>query len=337
MDTNLPTNPENASSSDVEGLLAQAAASLPPAASAASPAPPAEKSAPAPRVFRRLSSFSTTESRKLKGRHEDFIRSLTARLGGHLRVEVGLKLSRLETIPFENLLEEFANPTHIALLKLEPLKAACLLEIPPQLGLSIVDRELGGSGDCLDTDRPLTEIESRIISRIVEMIMGEWCQCWGDMMELRTVLTGHESNGAFIQSPSPDEMMLVATVEVQLGELTKPINFAFPYAALEPLIHKLNVQPETDKKPAAKTTAPAPKWNPALNDLNIKLTAEIPSLKITTKELAKLKTGDVILLEPEVFQNLRLSLAHTPKFLASAGRCGPRWAAKITKLIDPPA
>ena len=155
------------------------------------------------------------------------------------------------------------------------------------------------------------------------------------MLELRTTLIGHESNGAFLQSHSPDTVMLVVGVEMQIGELTKQIHFCFPYLALEPLIHKLNVEPEAEKKPVAKATGPALKWNPALADVNIKVTAEIPSLKITTKELSKLKAGDVILLEPEIFQNLRISLGHKPKFLASAGRCGPRWAAKITKLIDP--
>ena len=50
-------------------------------------------------------------------------------------------------MPFEKLIDEFLNPTYIALLKFEPLKGTCLLEIPTQLGLSIVDRELGGTGD----------------------------------------------------------------------------------------------------------------------------------------------------------------------------------------------
>jgi len=335
MDANVPpTSPESVSQSDVEGLLAQMGTSGSPAGTPA-PAPVVGKVATPPPVFRRQSSFSTNELRKLKVRQEEFIRSLAARLSGHLRVEVGLKMSRLETMPFEKLIDGFLNPTHIALLKLEPLKGTCLLEIPTQLGLSIVDRELGGTGDCTDADRALTEIESRILSRIVEMAMSEWCSGWSDMLNLRAVLSGHESNGAFLQSHSPDTMMLVVGVEMQVGEMTKQINFCFPYLALEPFIHKLNVEPEAEKKPVAKTAGPTLKWNPALGDVNIKITAEIPSLKITTNELSKLKAGDVIPLDPEIFQNLRLSLGHKPKFLASAGRCGPRWAAKITKLIDP--
>jgi flagellar motor switch protein FliM len=47
-----------------------------------------------------------------------------------------------------------------------------------------------------------------------------------------------------------------------------------------------------------------------------------------------LKSGDVIPLDPEILQHLRVSLAQKPKFVATMGRCGPRWAAKITKVLE---
>src|SRR5689334_22980668 len=111
MDANPPSpNPESDSPPGVEGLSASIGVSVSATGKIAAPAP----------VFRRLSSFSTTQFRKLKARHEEFIRSMAARLSGHLRVEVGINLSRLETMPYGKLINEFANPTHIVLLKLEP-------------------------------------------------------------------------------------------------------------------------------------------------------------------------------------------------------------------------
>jgi len=328
---NPPPGQEIVSQSEVENLLAQIGAGGSPEGI---PVSAPEKDASQPLIFRRLSSFSTIELRKLRVRHEEFIRALAARLSVHLRLEVGLKMSQLEAMPFGKLIDELSNPTYLALLKLEPLKGTCLLEIPPQLAMSIVDRELGGPGESSDEDRPVTEIEARILSRIVDITMSEWCISWTDLLDLRPILNGHECNGAFVQSHSLDTMMLVIGVEMQVGELTKTMRLGLPYQTLEPLIQKLNLEAETEKKTVAKASGTALKWNPTLNDVDIKVTAEIPSLRITTNELAKLKPGDVILLQPEVFQHLRLSLAHQPKFLASAGRCGTRWAAKITKLID---
>jgi flagellar motor switch protein FliM len=285
-----------------------------------------------PRVFRRLSSFSSTELRKLRERQEEFIRALAARLSGHLRLEVGLKITRLESIPFEKLSAGISNPTYLSLLKLEPLKGVCLLEIPPQLALSIVDRELGGAGLCLDENRALTEIESRILSRVVEMSFNEWCASWSDLLELRSNLIGHESNAAFVQSISSDTVMLILGVEMQMGEITKQINFVFPHLGLEPLIQKLDA--DSGKQPKVKPAPASPKWNRILDDVNIQVTADLPTLRITTRELANMKAGDVIPLDPEILQNLRVSLAKKQKFLAIAGRSESRWAARITKVLE---
>ncbi len=333
MESDLPSEKEQSAPAPViEDLSPPIGGSNPPPAAAAAPA--TQKAASQPPVFRKLSAFSATELRKLKARQEEFARSLAGGLSAHLHLEVGLKISRLETLPFGKLMGELSNPTYLALFRLEPLKAACLIEVPSQLGLSIVDRELGGAGECTEKDRPLTEIESRILSRIVELTVSEWCTSWSDLQELKPVLTGHESSGAYVQSHPADMMMLVIGVEMQLGELAKQILFGVPYPAFEPLIKKLNTETEAEKRSAAKTTATAPKWNPAYDDVAIKVTVEIPGLKIKTNELAKLKAGDVITLEAEAFQHLRLSLAQKPKFVASAGRSGPHWAAKITKLIE---
>jgi flagellar motor switch protein FliM len=303
---------------------------VPMSASPGASAPVAEKKQPT--VFRRLSSFSATELRKLRERQDEFIRALSARLSGHLRLEVGLKITRLDSTSFEKLTGEISNPTYLSFLKLDPLKGTCLLEIPPQLALSIVDRELGGAGVCLDENRALTEIESRILSRVVEMSFGEWCESWSDMLQMRPVLIGHESNVAFVQSILPDTMMLILGIEVQMGEITQQIQFGFPHAGLEPLIQKLDA--DAGKQSKAKAAPAPPKWNRILDDVNIQVTADLPTLKITTRELANMKAGDVIPLDPEILQNLRVSLAKKQKFLATAGRCESRWAARITKVME---
>ncbi len=324
-DPNIP-NPDQQMAAPPEAGPAPAPMSAPPRASA----PVAEKKQPT--VFRRLSSFSATELRKLRERQEEFIRALSARLSGHLRLEVGLKITRLDSTSFEKLAAEMSNPTYLSFLKLDPLKGTCLLEIPPQLALSMVDRELGGAGVCLDENRALTEIESRILSRVVEMSFSEWSGVWSDLLEIRPTLIGHESNVAFVQNILPDTMMLILGIEVQMGEITKQIQFGFPHLGLEPLIQKLDA--DAGRQSKAKAAPVSPKWNRILDDVNIKVTADLPTMKITTRELANMKAGDVIPLDPEILQNLRVSLAKKQKFLATAGRCESRWAARITKVLE---
>src|SRR5690242_5083094 len=92
--------PEMIPPSDIEGLTAQIGGSAPKVAV------PEKKAGSPPLVFRRLSAFSATELRKLRERQEEFVRSLAARLSGHLRLEVGLKITDLESLPFGKLVEQ---------------------------------------------------------------------------------------------------------------------------------------------------------------------------------------------------------------------------------------
>ncbi len=331
-----PSSKEQVSPSEAGDVsaLAGAAAPAPKPAVAAAPKTNLPTKATKPYAFRRLSSVSAGDLRKLTLRHEDFIRSLSARLAIHLRLEVGIKLSRIDTLPFKKFIGELSNPTHLTLFKAEPLTGMCLLDVPPQLGLSIVDRELGGKGVCSENKRALTEIEVRILSRVVEAVTSEWCNCWSGIMDLRPAIVGCESSGSFVQNVPLDTSMLAVGIEMRIGELTEKMNFGFPYSTVEPLIKKLGSGTPAAREQAEKRPPTGPKWNPVLDDVNVRISAVLPNLKITAREVATLKSGDVIPLDPEILQHLLVSLAHKPKFLATMGRCGPRWAAKLTKALE---
>jgi len=246
-------------------------------------------------------------------------------------LEVGLQMSKLETSHFQNFVEGTSNPTYLALLKLAPLQGICLLEVPPKVGLCIVDRELGGPAQCLDEVRPLTEIESKLLSKVVEIVAGEWCSFWSDLVELRSTLLGYENSASFVQVVPPDTMMLILGMEIRIGEVAEQMQFCFPCATLEPLIVKLNAGIKADKSAAARPAATL-KWNPSLNEVRVKVTAELPDMQLTARQLAQLKPGDTLLVTPEMAAQVNLCLAKKPKFTAMLGTSNNRWAAKITDV-----
>ena len=327
-----PPQQETVSQSEIENLLAAVGDAD---ALAASGVPVSGKAQSEADLFQRyefpqLSSFSAGELRKLRMRQEDFIRSLGARLSLHLRLECGLQMSRIESMRFQQFVEALANPTHLTLFKIEPLPGICLLDVPPRLGMCIVDRELGGPAVCLDETRDMSKMEVRLLSRVVELVVSEWCSIWSDTLDLRPVLLRHENNGRFLQTHQPDTMMLVLGMEARVGETIEHMHFGFPYATLEPLLLKLNADLDVIKKPAVARSAPL-KWNSVLDDLEIQVTAELRGLEITANELAQLKPGDVLPLPPDKINQIRLCLATTPKFLGNLGTSGRRLAVKIVE------
>ena len=280
--------------------------------------------------FPGVSLFTPGELRKLRVRHEGFINSLTARLSIHLGLETGLRMSKLETTSFHAFVDGLANPTHLTLLKLEPLLGTCLLDVPLRLALCLVDRELGGAGVWHDEPRELTKMEAGLLSLVVETILNEWCGVWRDLMELRPVLLGSESNGQFVQTCEPHTTMFVLGMELRLGETVETLQLALPYHTLEPLIAKLNAAGENRPTPAVTRLAAPGKWNPALDDMEMCVTAELHDVELTAERLGDLKPGDVIPLRSDRVNEIQICLGSTPKFIGSLGASQGRWAVQIS-------
>jgi flagellar motor switch protein FliM len=329
----IPTG-DTVSQSEIEKLLAQMGGGEAPAAEPGASTPQAAAGGDflQRHDFPQLSFFSPAELRKLRVRHEEFIHSLAARLSIRFGAEVSLQMAKLETTPFQSFIDALANPTHLTVLKLEPLLGNCLLDIPLRLGLCMVDRELGGIGVWQDEPRELTKMETGLLSRVVESILSEWCGVWSDLLDLRPVLIGCESNGRFLQTCPPNTMMLVLGMELQMGMMVEQMQLGLPYPTLEPLIAKLNSAMEAGQKPAVTREAKPVKWNPALDDMELRVTAELPDVEISARRLADLKPGDLISVRTEKASQVQVCLSGSPKFTAVLGLRGEQWAVKIVQV-----
>lgn len=271
--------------------------------------------------------------RKLRLWHEEFLRSLAARLSIYLRLDVGLRMSNLHAIPYQQFIDGLATPTCLTLFKAEPLRGVCVLDLPTRLGLTFVDRLLGGSAQAITARRDLSEIEAALLDQAVQLMLGEWCSLWKDFPELKPVLLGHETNGQFLQLAARDSLMLVLVVEARLGDCVDQMQIGFPCSTLEPLLGGLNLSfaPQASQ-PAQVVTQPV-RWNPALDNLKLPVSAEWHGMEITVREIARLKVGDVLELNPDSVNQVQLRLAGTAKFLGRLGTRDNRWGVEITQVF----
>jgi flagellar motor switch protein FliM len=345
-ETSEQPNPFGAS--DVESLLASVA-QMEQADAPAKPASP-EKDASQPCDFRNPSLLSPREMRKLRLHEAEFARSLASRLSSHLRLEFTLDLTDLRTITYQTFSSSWAEPTQLTLFKLEPLRGIGVLEISPQLGVIIVDRLMGGSGQAPETLQEMSEIETALLEQTVQLILEEWCAQWTRLKEMKPVLLGCETNGRFVQVASSETALLVLTLGAVVGDHTGKIQIGIPFAALEPLIHQLTKSvvevaaqavASSPAKPAPATPAAAVaaapvtpgKWNHSFDEVCVPLSAEWEGIEITAREIISLKVGDVLPLTPQVAQKVSVRLGDLPKFQGRPGSCAGNWAVELTQAI----
>jgi flagellar motor switch protein FliM len=283
--------------------------------------------------FRQSGFLAPSELRRIRLRHEQFIRSLAARLAIFLRLEFTVQLAKLQIIGYQKFTESLSNQTHITLFRTDPLKGVGLLIISPRLGLSLVDRLLGGPGQMPQTPRDLSEIEIALTDQLATLLLGEWCNHWPEMKELRPVLLGHENNSRFLQTAPPDTSMLVLTMDAGIGDQLEPVQLAFPYATVEPLMRLLSpALPEAEPAPARSTKLA---WNSEFDEVKVRASAEWEGLKVSAAQITRLKLGDVLMLGPECAARVQFRLSQIPKFLGQPGMCGGKWAVQLTDLLSP--
>lgn len=280
--------------------------------------------------FRQSGFLAPSELRRIRQRHEQFIRSLAARLAIFLRLEFSLQLSKVQIGGYQNFVENLPSPTHITLFKTEPLKGVGLLVIPPRLGLTLVDRLLGGAGQSSEEARELSEIETALIDQVASLVIGEWCNHWPEMRGLQPSLLGHENNSRYLQTAAPDTAMLILTMNGGIGEQAEPIQIVFPYATVEPLVRLLS--PSLPVAETARGRGTGPKWNAHFNEIKVPVIAEWHGLKMSASEILRLKAGDLLALDPSCAAQVHLRLNDVPKFTGRPGTSGGKWAVQLTAI-----
>lgn len=285
-----------------------------------------------PYDFRNPIFLTEVELRRVRIRHEEFIRYLAARLSIFLRLEYSLKMSRLSTLTYSKFTETIPNPAHVVLFKIEQLFGVGVIDVNPRLALTMVDRMLGGKGHSVQGDRYLTEIETNLVDDVLGIVLEEWCRQWKGEQELDTSIIGHESNGRFLETSPPDAIMLVLSMEAGVGDCSETVQIGIPYYTLEPIIKKMHEAKERDL--GVTQVSEESGWQKSFDDIDIPVQVEWDGDSLTTKEALQLRAGDVLRFPKSVLKNTRIRLANTIKFTGEIGLDNSKVAVKINKKSE---
>jgi flagellar motor switch protein FliM len=283
--------------------------------------------------FRQTGFLAASELRRIRQRHEQFVRSLAARLAIFLRLECSVQLAKVQIVGYQKFSESLANPTHITLFKTEPLKGVGLLVTPPRFALTLVDRLLGGPGEMPADNRDMSDIEVALTDQVATLILSEWCNHWPEMRDLHPQLLGHENNSKFLQTAPPDTAMLIISVEAGIADQKETFHIVFPYTTVDPLMRLINPSlPGTDAVPPRASKA---RWNTEFDSVKVSVTAEWQGLKMSAGEITRLQPGDLLSLDPACAAQVLIRFGNIPKFFGRPGTSDAKWAVQLTSAINP--
>src|SRR5215475_12032840 len=254
-----------------------------------------------PYDFKRPERVGKEQMRSLQTMHEGFGRNFGASLSALLRKLVEVKLTSVDQLTYSEFVFSLENPTCFNLLRAEPLEGHLILDINPAILYPIIDRLLGGGKDAGPVSRrPLTEIELRLVSRITSLFLQELKHAWGGVLPLKLSVDRVESNPQLVQIVPPNEVVVLISFELTLGELRGMINLCIPFNAIERVSSRIAANSWVSYGKISSTPETRAALGQRLDAAHVEMVVTLAETKITTADLIGLRVGDIITTDKDV-------------------------------------
>ncbi|WP_378951836.1 flagellar motor switch protein FliM [Pelosinus sp. sgz500959] len=285
--------------------------------------------------FKRPDKFSKDQIRTLYMLHEHFARLVNTYLSGSLRTIVHIDVASVDQLTYEEFIRSLPSPSVIGVFQMAPLKGNAILEINPNIVFSIIDRLFGGPGLPPAKIRALTDIEDAIIRRVINKTLECFQEAWKQVVNIQPKIDVIETNPQFTQIVPPNDMVVIVTLHIKIGQAEGLINLCIPYLVVEPIMSKLTttywVASSTSKQDSAEhNNAIQRKVEKTL----IPMLVELGRATVTVQELLGLAVDDVLQLDSKIDNDLNIIIGQSEKFRGKPGISGRKVAIQITQLVS---
>jgi flagellar motor switch protein FliM len=246
---------------------------------------------------------------------------------------VDVSLTSTESVKFNEFCLSLPVPSSINIFSLEPLRGHSLVVLEGNLVFSFVDSLFGGKGvsHVKLEGRCFTAIETKIVERIVKIILGDIQQSWSDVYDVKTVYSHSEMDPQFAGIVKPEDVVIVNKFEVELENVSGIITICIPYSSIDPIRDRLKTGYHDEVKEVDK------EWRRYIEkkimDMDMELSCTMGMAKIKGEDLLGLKIDDVIILDQNPVDNTIVKIEGIPKFKGSPGSFNNRKAVRISERI----
>jgi flagellar motor switch protein FliM len=283
--------------------------------------------------FKRALRFSKDQIRSLTRIHENFARILTTYFSAQLRTYVQINVASADQIPYEEFIRSVPKMTILNVYELPPLDGRILMEINPNIAYSMMDRVMGGKGVSVNKVENLTEIETTIMSQLFERAFENLSEAWSTVVDVDPVFAEFEVNPQFLQMVSPNETVVVISLNTTIGETSGMINICIPHVVLEPILPKLSGSYWMESKKKDIKPEEAANLEKRIKKAYVPVVAELGNSEISIEDFLMLDRGDVIQLNARIDDPLTIKIGEIPKFTAQPGKSNNRLAIQILESL----
>lgn len=263
--------------------------------------------------------------------NERFARNIRLGLFNFIRKSPEIVIGGIKVQKYSAFLREIVVPTNFNIVSVRPLRGSGLIVCDPTLVFAVIDALFGGAGKFHTRieGRDFSPTEQRIISRLIEVVTGEYAKAWTGIYPLELEYQRSEMQPQFANIATPSDMVVSTSFTLEIGDTTGTIHFCIPYATLEPIRDVLYSTIHGDGN------EPDRRWvklmSAQIQSAQVELVAELSRAPATVEQLLSFKPGDFI--ELELNPQIQATVSGVPVFDCHYGTSKGRYALKVDQLL----
>lgn len=286
-----------------------------------------------PYNFRRPDRVSKEQIHSLYLLHDNFARNVSSNLGLMLRAITEVTLVSIEQQSHLEYLYRLPDPTAIFKLDISPLQGLAVLELNLSIAFPVIDRQLGGPGHQLTKQRPLTDLEQKVLEGFLKVVISDLHAAWEPIIDMEFSIAGWETRPQLLQVAAPNEVVLAVMFEIRIDDVRGSMSFCIPAITLEPIIHRFNQASFSQIQNVSPEQTHAILQNIA--GMSVPLAAELHGTKVTVDDLMNLAPGDIVRLDRRANESIEVSIWNEIKFHGDLVSIDDRLAVRLHSLVRP--
>ncbi|HDQ41449.1 MAG TPA: flagellar motor switch protein FliM [Desulfonatronum sp.] len=265
--------------------------------------------------------------------NDRFARLASSALANSMRKKVDVNPVSIDMSKFGDFMRSLPVPTSINIFKMEPLRGNAILVVDTRLVFALVENFFGGYGTQPKIEgRDFTPIEQSVIERVVKVLLSTMEQSWTPVHDVHIELLRTEINPQFAGIVPPSDVVIVISLEVELENAIGSLLFCLPYSTIEPIRSKLYAAFQSERLEVDH--AWLSRFKERLLDIPVEMVVPLGHTSLTGRQLLNLDVGNVLLLDTDTEQSLKMTVHGVEKFMCLPGYIKANRAVQVVKETE---
>ncbi len=289
--------------------------------------------------FKMPKKFTKEQLKVIDGIFENYSRVLSSYLTGLMRVYCKVEVLQIEEqlyYEFNNALPDYVmmSMVNMGITDDDVLETNCIMQVSNPIAYSMMDRLMGGGGAYVEQNRDFSEIEIGLFSTVLSKMAGLLKDPWGTYIDINPSITTIETNARVMQSISPDEVVILVVLEMEIKDVKNTMTFCIPAMNLESIMAKFGdrwsrttkkLDPKREKERRVSLLE-------AIKDSELKIDTVLCETKLDLFDVLTMQVNDIIPLNMPIDSNVTVKIGNNIWFDGKLGIKNKHKAVKIDNI-----